>query len=172
MKYSNKKTIRFLHLIMFCLLFFVTAEVSSQKKKTKRPSKKERKLQKFELQKQAMIDTSFVIYTNRIRAPYVLTSSVTGGILRVEKNEVFIDEIDWVDERSSKVRIHEIGKPTNYTFIEDEENSKRVSFEANVKGEIYFLNVMSSFEKGVELEIKNSKGRKVIYEGKIKVINK
>ncbi|MDT0539729.1 hypothetical protein [Croceitalea sp. P059] len=159
------KLIFFRLLIVFLALLSTTSLVSQKKKKL---TKQERKLLKFESQKQAVKDTSFAFYTNLIKSPFV-SQNITGGILSVKKNEVFVDLIEWIELDGTKNKMSEIITLTNYSLVTVNQGVFNVFFEAVLKGETHYFKLSQSLEDGPALEISDSKRRKVIYEGKIKI---
>jgi len=142
--------------------------VSAQKKKGKRLTKHEKKIQKFELQKQAMIDTAFVFQTTHIKVP-AISQHKTGGYLNIEDNEIHIQEIDWVEADNSLSRIRNQADLEEYTIIKSiAPNVIAVQFRGLIKGVSYDFSIRNSLADGSELTLSIRGRQTVIYSGKVK----
>ncbi len=158
-------------MIVFCLISFMNVEtLSGQRKNKKKGSKQERTLQKFELQKKALKDTSCIFQASKIKMPFVSIDR-TGGYLYIESNEVRIQELDWPEDNKSTTRINEIIRPLNYrvnTLLNSE--IVTVSFEGKLGGINHYFTIEHRLNEGSELTIVKQARKTVKYSGRIKLV--
>ena len=137
-------------------------------KKSRKESRQAKKLERYQLQKQAMQDTVFFFVTSEILKPYT-SNNWSGGYLNIIGKSLRIQEMDWLENPKERVRWREITELNNYRLQTDETATRtKVSFDCIVKGQPYFFTITHGLDIPGELVIRNSRGKEVTYLGKVK----
>jgi len=161
------KPMRISIILLFAISLCSVHSITAQKKK--KLSKQEKRMKKFELQKQALIDSTFVFQTTEIVVPY-FSQNRTGGYLHIEDNIVRIQEIDWPKGNNILARIRDQTDLYDYQIVKSIPSNVIVQFKAIIKGSIYNFSIVCSLEDGSKLTMSIEGGQKVIFKGKVKKI--
>ena len=157
-----------LRLLSAILLCVFTMHTITAQKKSRKESRQVKKLERYQLQKQALQDTVFFFETSEILKPYT-SNNWSGGYLNIVGNSLRIQELDWLETPSERIRWREITELNNYRLRFDESaQSTKVYFDCIVKGQPYYFTIAHGLDIPGELVIRNSKGKEVRYSGKVK----
>lgn len=155
--------------IIFLFAMCNVHNLSAQKKKVKKLSKQERKLQKYQLLKQALLDTTFQFQTTEIKVPAVSRYNTGGGYLNIENNIIRVQELDWPEDSQSFTRIREEADLQKYTIVNAAKAKEiTVHFDGRIRGSAYSFKIYHSLENGSELTMTKNGREKVIYKGKVR----
>ena len=153
--------LRFICLVLLTVISLQS--ITGQKK-----SRKDRKRDRYELQKKSLRDTTFFFITNKILYPFT-SNDWSGGYLNINGSKLRVQELDWLESPNSRIRWREITSLNNYSIERNKaEESSTVSFDCMLKGQPYFFTITHGWEKPAELTIRNSQGKEVRYSGKVK----
>ncbi len=154
--------------VMGLLVILSVNSTSAQVGKSKKSKKQERLLQRFEAQKQALIDTSFAFQTKSIKIPAV-SQNATGGYLNIENKTVRVQELDWLDNSNTRTRIRDEGALENFILVNQiNKNSVTVRFECRIKGIRYYFFIKHSLDDGSELKVSKQNREAVTYTGNVR----
>ena len=156
-----------LHYSLFVFLLLIGLSGAHAQGKAKKKSKQEKKMERYEKQKQAIIDSNFVFITKKIVTPYV-ESNWSGGYLNIERKFVRIQELDWVNSSGTKTRLNERAAIQNYRVLSNPNTSDLlIQFNTQIRARRYDISITFSAVNKHEL-VMRSGNETVRYTGKFK----